>query len=434
MIICHIFYYLSRLRLGGQNEPSRHMRSFAQHFGDVVIDYLTLTFQKNEMFMSSLLKCSDEIEIFDHRFISTRERGFEYAFKIYSASDSSPIGVLKFNNPSHTWDNNIHIQYSNHIFYDCDKLKYALHIGDMLGLSFLCVARIDLALDLPFNIVSRIRQTMKSEHFVPVINNKCCWDRKDIIQNCFVVGNITRERVKINSLYVHNANKTLIVKSYNKLNEIREIRRNGDVNYKQYIIDYYGGKIKSLYRLEVSANGKYLYDFPISLTLENIHDQEFLRALYYELLGRVISFSTVGISKSGNCRSRKPISWSSLIGMPSNNNNITYYANIYARKVNNVMGVWDNTNDCCERLDKERSIGVKVEFVDPEQNSISNGLCRNVFGGREKLNNGEYRMTLIDRAFEEIPIPECSSKIKTTEKQRSYGFTDEWIDEIFKNL
>lgn len=403
------------------------MRSFEQHFGDVVIDYLTLTFQTNEMFMSLWSTCLDEFEIGEYRLVPTREYSFEFAFKIYHQSEETPIGSIKFNNPSHKWDNYIHIQYSNHVFYDQDKLQYALQTGDALGLTFLCVARIDLAIDLPKNIMSTIRKTMRSETVVPVINNKCCWDRRTTIKNCFVVGDVTRERVKVNSLYIHNANKTLCVKSYNKLNEIKKVRRDGDENYKQYIIDYYGGKVKSLHRLEVSAIGKYLYDFQLALTPENILDQEFLQALYYEFLGRVISFSTVGTC-GGHYRSRIPITWSSLLGLPSNNNNITSYANIYSKKENYVIDAWNDTNDCCAWFEQEIPVA-KTQHMDQEQNSIDS-LSETIFCGLYKTSKIENRSDRPDTIHLEAIGHEQNSGIKSTKTTKKHGFSDEEIDAI----
>lgn len=402
------------------------MRSFEQHFGDVVIDYLTLTFQTNQMFMSSLSAYSEEVEILGYRFVPTREYSFEFAFKIYLQSEEIPIGSIKFNNPSHKWDNYIHIQYCNHIFYDRHKLQHVLQIGYALGLTFLCVARIDLAIDLPKNIMSIIRKTMRSETAVPVINNKCCWDRKATIKNCFVVGDITRDRVKINSFYAHNANKNLCVKSYDKLNEIKKVRREGDDDYKQYIIDYYGGKVKSLHRLEVSAIGKYLYDFPLALTPENILDQEFLQVLYYEFLGRVISFSTVGVC-GGHYRSRTPITWSSLLGLPSNNNNITSYANIYNKKEKYEIDAWNNVDDCCDWFEQDTSI-TKTQDIDQEKSDEGDSLNEAIFYGANKIlenrNNKQNNIHL------EAIVNEQNSGIKSTKTTKKHGFSDEEIDAI----
>lgn len=317
--------------------------SSRNNLGRVVIDYLTLTYHPDEDFVRSLTAYNDEFERGQFHFAPTKAHGFEYAFNISMPSDTLPICVIKFNSPLNQWDNYIHISISNHVFYDAPTLERAVYVGRSLDLKYLGTARIDLAVDKSNNLLTLIRRQIKQYDTVPIVNNRCVWDRDEVIRNSFAIGKLTRNRVKVKSLYVHNSNKSLVLKCYDKLAEISDGRAStGDEGYKQYILDYYGNPRKSLHRLEVSATNKFLYDFPVKITPELILDQGFLQVLYYQLVSRLLSFSTVSVVK-GEYRSRKPIAWSSLLGLPGNDNNITSYTN------NNTIE-WRMDESWCEGI------------------------------------------------------------------------------------
>jgi hypothetical protein len=115
---------------------------------------------------------------------------------------------------------------------------------------------------------------------------------------------------------IKNKNNGIIVAAYNKLQEIQDKSTETSV-YKQYILDYYGNPKKSLHRLEVRVNAanitNYCEDHKIPITEDLLFDEAALTDMYYEFLSRVLRFTFVRTSKSGNRTLRKKIEWKDIL-------------------------------------------------------------------------------------------------------------------------
>lgn len=311
-------------------------RKVSPNLGKVVIDWLELSYQNNLAFKEDIITLESETTWRGYRIIPTRSYGYEYAFDVYwSFGDTTPVAQIKFNVHAKRKDYRIVVAINNRIFYaPKQELSDALLIGEKLGLVYNNIRRIDLAIDLPKDITRIINQYQHKKDIALRVNGKCVWeDNADT--GLLFIANGNRKRNKLNEFFVHTSNKSASLKSYDKIKEIADKRVNriyGIGGYKDYILDYYDRPDK-LYRLEVSARGRFIYDFIQRKKISNIVmsrmlcDETWLASLFHDWLSAILSFSHFSVSKTGKYRSRGGVSWNEILGAPCITSiNYTQYA------------------------------------------------------------------------------------------------------------
>ena len=305
------------------------------NLGRVVIDWLELSYQNNSAFKEEIIKFESETSWRGYKIVPTRSYGYEYTFDVYwSFGDTTPFAQIKFNLHAKRKDYHIVVGINNRIFYGPRQdLNDSLLLGEKLGLVYNNIRRIDLAIDLPKDITRIINQYQHKKNIALRVNGKCVWGDNEDTGLTFL-ANGHRKRNKLNEFFLHTSNKSASIKSYDKIKEITDKRsaRKYSIGYKEYILDYYNHPDK-LYRLEVSARGRFIYDFIQRKGISSIVmyrmlcDEVWLTSLFHDWLSSILSFSHFSISKTGQYRSRGGVSWSVILGVPCITSiNYTQYA------------------------------------------------------------------------------------------------------------
>ena len=293
------------------------------NLGRVVIDWLELSYNNNSAFKDDIIKLESETTWRGYRIIPTRSYGYEYAFDVFwSFGDSTPFAQIKFNKHAKRKDYHIVVGINNRIFYGPRQdLNDALLLGEKLGLVYNNIRRIDLAIDLTKDITRMINQYQHKKNIALRVNGKCVWeDNADT--GLLFIANGNRKRNKLNEVFLHTCNKSASIKSYDKRKEIadKRVNRKYGIGYKDYILKYYNHPDK-LYRLEVSARGRFIYDFIQRKGISSLVmcrmlcDEVWLTSLFHDWLSSILSFSHFSISKTGQYRSRGGVSWNEILGV-----------------------------------------------------------------------------------------------------------------------
>lgn len=310
-------------------------RNVSPNLGRIVIDWLELSFQNNSVFKEDIIKLESATTWRGYRIVPTRSYGYEYAFDVYwSFGDTAPFAQIKFNMHAKRKDYHIVVSINNRIFYGPRQdFTDALLIGEKLGLVYNNIRRIDLAIDLPKDITRLINQYQHKKNIALRVNGKCIWGDNEDTGLTFI-ANGHRKRNKLNEVFVHTTNKSASIKSYDKIKEIadKQQTRKYGIGYKDYILDYYDHPDK-LYRLEVSARGRFIYDFIQRKEISSLVmyrmlcDDTWLTSLFHDWLSSILSFSHFSVSKTGKYRSRGGVSWNVILGVPCITSiNYTQYA------------------------------------------------------------------------------------------------------------
>ena len=298
-------------------------RKVSPNLGKVVIDWLELSYQNNLAFKEDIITLESETTWRGYRIIPTRSYGYEYAFDVYwSFGDTTPVAQIKFNVHAKRKDYRIVVAINNRIFYaPKQELSDALLIGEKLGLVFNNIRRLDLAIDLSKDITRIINLYQHKKNIALRVNGKCIWE-DNVDTGLQFIANGNRKRNKLNEFFLHNSDKSASIKSYDKIKEIADKRRNRKygISYKDYILEYYNHPDK-LYRLEVSARGRFIYDFIQRKQISNtfmysmLCDENWLASLFNDWLSSILSFSRFSVSKKGEYRSRGGIRWNEILGV-----------------------------------------------------------------------------------------------------------------------
>lgn len=184
----------------------------------------------------------------------------------------------------------LYILVSNYALYNRDFL-HLHYIEDVLGLQFMSISKLDLALDMNTNFIGKFYHILKNDSFIPIILNKQHKDKDKVIKEMITISQGTRQNpTKYKSFYITNKEKGMELVAYNKLKEIED----NDFN-KQYILDKLS--FKPIYRLEIRTNHKMLKDTIDKLGLNDndlfyniLFNEEELFKLFLSLLNRLIRF------------------------------------------------------------------------------------------------------------------------------------------------
>ena len=185
----------------------------------------------------------------------------------------------------------IYIKYNNKALYFNHK-HYISYIEDRLYLKFEKLQNIDLAIDVNFNIVSRIYKILKDKDINKKILNKVYTinDNVPIITTC---SGTLKNLLANKTLSIVSKSQGLSLHGYDKSREITE-----NNNSKQYINEVNG--FKKTWRLEVRCSHKELRNTLEALCMKEdevymlalSNNRERLGVLYRHLIDRILMVRT----------------------------------------------------------------------------------------------------------------------------------------------
>ena len=143
----------------------------------------------------------------------------------------------------------VYLLVDNKLLYNKELLSGISHYGQILGLKFKCISKLDICLDTSLNIVSAMCKLLRDKNENIVLNGKCIKDRKMDVDAILHIGRGSLNRFwKHRQIVLANAAKNISVKFYDKALEIDQ------KSHKDYIREAINGS-KRIYRMEVSLVG-----------------------------------------------------------------------------------------------------------------------------------------------------------------------------------
>lgn len=217
------------------------------------LDRLELTYESNESL--KLVLSDTEVSEFafgNLRLLREQSRLYTHEFLIMGTDYDEehgeaerPIGTLYFGSPNPNRQY-IYLLFENAALYDEYLLASRFYVESVLGLEFLRVSKIDVAVDFNFNVVNRFYRLFKDPDYDLIINGKKVADIRTTIPDVLhIAGKTNRKRPFAHHMpVVKNANGSMLMRAYDKSKEIEED------SGKEYIREKAG--FNRLYRLEVS--------------------------------------------------------------------------------------------------------------------------------------------------------------------------------------
>lgn len=217
------------------------------------LDRLELTYESNESL--KLVLSDTEVSEFafgNLRLLREQSRLYTHEFLIMGTDYDEehgeaerPIGTLYFGSPNPNRQY-IYLLFENAALYDEYLLASRFYVESVLGLDFLRVSKIDVAVDFNFNVVNRFYRLFKDPDYDLIINGKKVADIRTTIPDVLhIAGKTNRKRPFAHHMpVVKNANGSMLMRAYDKSKEIEED------SGKEYIREKAG--FNRLYRLEVS--------------------------------------------------------------------------------------------------------------------------------------------------------------------------------------
>ena len=258
------------------------------------LDRLELTYQSNESLKLVLSDTEVSEFVFGQlRLVREQSRLYSHEFLILGTDydeehgeTERPIGSLYFGSPNPNRQY-IYLLFENAALYDDYLLASRFYIESVLGLEFLRVSKIDVAVDFNFNVVNRFYRLFKDPDYDLIINGKKVADiRTNIPEVLHIAGNTNRKRpFAHHTPVVKNANGTMLMRAYDKSREIDED------SGKEYIREKAG--FNRLYRMEV-ALGSHKVVKKVLDTLA-LTDEELYALLGHE--STMIDFLVSGLNK-----------------------------------------------------------------------------------------------------------------------------------------
>lgn len=262
---------------------------------NISLDKLEITYQASQQVRDALATIEESKVINEITVVRIEKpQHYQHEFLLFGKDYSvergeyvRAIGVLFFGSVNEN-RKHIYISYNNAALYDTYMLATRFYVEAALGLEFYRVSKLDIALDLNRNVITRFYRLYRDETYSLVILNKCYKDLDESVKEVLHISTGTRKRpFKNRSFYIENKDKSLALRCYNKTAELSE-------SEKEYIPNV-SGKLP-MYRLEVSlANHKNIVK---SLSQLGVYDadevycklqnEEFLFSLFLTTLDRLI--------------------------------------------------------------------------------------------------------------------------------------------------
>lgn len=262
---------------------------------NISLDKLEITYQGKQEVRDALAAIKESMVINEITVVRVEmPKHYQYEFLLFGKDYTDergeferPIGVLYFGSVNQNRPH-IYINYHNAVLYDEFMLATRFYVEEALGLEYLRVSKIDIALDLNRNIVSRFYRLYRDEAYSLVILNKKYKGIDESVKEVLHISTGTRKRpFKNRSFFIENKDKSLGLRCYNKSEELTE-------SEKDYIPNV-SGKLP-MYRLEVSLrNHKNIAKTLDLLGVNNAEElysqlqtEDFLLSLFLTTLNRII--------------------------------------------------------------------------------------------------------------------------------------------------
>ena len=256
----------------------------------IVIDKLKLCYRRDNesQFWQMMAEQPDHLNIGDFDLVRGQVDGtYDGIYGVAYAQHE--FGILLFDRYSDKEKRYCWLSIRNQVFYS-DTMSIAMlnKFQDAVGFEGINnITQLELACDLSFNPVPRIKKLLKMEGVSVVRCGTKIEDKKQVIDGLFFLHPTNRLKELAPTLYFSDSDKR---KSFVVYDKMKEIHRSD----KTYIADYYG-KPKRLYRMEIRLTSDELFRYfkknDISPSVDLLVDQSFLKSMYDEFLFRLLHFS-----------------------------------------------------------------------------------------------------------------------------------------------
>lgn len=258
--------------------------------GKIVIDKLKLCYKRDNesQFWQMMAEQPDTIQMGNFDFVRGQADGtYEGIYGVLYAQHE--FGTLLFDRFSDKEKRYFWLSIRNHVFYS-DMMSIAMlnELQDAMGLeSINNITQLELACDLPFNPVPKIKKLLKREDVSVVRCGTKIDNKKQMIDGLFFLHPTNGLKELAPTLYFSDSDKR---KSFVVYDKMKEIQRSN----KAYIADYYGNP-RRLYRLEIRLTSDELFRYfkknDMTPSVDLLVDQSFLKTMYDEFLFRLLHFS-----------------------------------------------------------------------------------------------------------------------------------------------
>jgi len=256
----------------------------------IVIDKLKLCYRRDNenQFWQMMAEQADHLNIGDFDLVRGQADGtYEGIYGVAYAQHE--FGTLLFDRFSDKEKKYCWLSIRNQVFYS-DMMSIALLNEFQDAVGFECInniTQLELACDLSFNPVPRIKKLLKREDVAVVRCGAKIEDKKQVIDGLFFLHPTSGLKELAPTMYFSDTDKR---KSFVVYDKKKEIQRSN----KAYIADYYGNP-RRLYRMEIRLTSdelfRYFQKYDISPSVDLLVDQSFLKSMYDEFLFRLLHFS-----------------------------------------------------------------------------------------------------------------------------------------------
>ena len=264
----------------------------------VVIDKLKLCYKRDNdsQFWQMMAEKPEQIQIGDFDLIRCQADGmYDGVYDVlYNEQEFSTLLFDRFSDKDKKF---CWLSIQNRVFYSKDmSIKTILLLQDVTGFGNINnITKLDLACDLPFNPVPRVKKLLKRDDVSVVRCGTKIVDKKQEIKGLIFIHPTSGLKELAPSLYFSDMEKRKSLVVYDKKKEIRR-------SNKAYIADFYGNP-RYLYRIEIRFTSDELFRFfkkyDINPSVDILNDEKFLKSMYDEFLFRMLHFSykrkTIGL-------------------------------------------------------------------------------------------------------------------------------------------
>lgn len=258
--------------------------------GKIVIDKLKLCYKRDNdsRFWQMMAEQPEHIQVGDFDLVRRQADGtYESIYGIAYAQHE--LGTLLFDRFSDKEKKYCWLSIRNQVFYS-DTMSIAMlnEFQDAIELKRINnITQLELACDLPFNPVPKIKKLLKRDDVSVVRCGTKIDDKKQVIEGLFFLHPTNGLKELAPTLYFSDNDKRKSFVVYDKNKEIQW-------SNKTYIAEYYG-KPKHLYRMEIRLTSDELFRYfkknDTTPSVDLLVDQSFLKTMYDEFLFRLLHFS-----------------------------------------------------------------------------------------------------------------------------------------------
>lgn len=256
----------------------------------VVIDKLKLCYKRDNdsRFWQMMAEKPEQFQIGDFDFVRCQADGmYDGVYDVLY--NEQKLSTLLFDRFSDKDKKFCWLSIQNRVFYSKDmSIKTILLLQDVTELGNINnITKLDLACDLQFNPVPRIKKLLKRDDVSVVRCGTKIVDKKQEIEGLIFIHPTNGLKELAPSLYFSDMDKRKSLVVYDKNKEIRRTD-------KTYIADFYGNP-RYLYRLEIRLTSdeifRYFKKYDVSPSVDMLINQDYLKSMYDELLFRMLHFT-----------------------------------------------------------------------------------------------------------------------------------------------